>query len=385
MKICFLANAASVHFIRWYEYFICRGHEVHLVSGNISLAEYGGGKAEAVEGLTVHYLPEIKFRNRIISFGINTLDTPRLRGRLKRRLREIQPDIIHAHQVYPFGFWGALSGFHPFVVTPIGSDVLILANQYRTYGALTRLVLRNADMVTGDSVLVGENCRKFGWRQEFHMIHNGVDMSRFVPQKLENRQLIRKRHGLAEDQPLVFYGRAFTPLYNVDQIIRAIPLVLARIPDCSFIMASHFGDMDAVYRHMIAELELEDHVHFTGLIDHKEMPMYYQAADLVLSVPRSDNSPSSVYEAMATGVPTVISRLPWTRYAMKDRENTYMIKEVTPESVAEAVVRMLTDHELRETVRALGFETVKRHFDYHENMARMEDLMLELLNGRSSA
>ena len=59
MKICYLANAASIHTVRWVKYFTDRGHEVHLISP-------GASGENAVENMNLHLLAmqtELSFKN----------------------------------------------------------------------------------------------------------------------------------------------------------------------------------------------------------------------------------------------------------------------------------------------------------------------------------
>ena len=126
---------------------------------------------------------------------------------------------------------------------------------------------------------------------------------------------------------------------------------------------------------------LQKSVFFTDFIHHKKMPLYYQASDFYISVPKIDNSPCSVYEAMACGVPTIISKLPWCDYAMRHKENTYMIEEVNPHKIAEAVVRLYNDDALKSKIIRNAVISIDDKFSYQKNMKRMEELMLGLIQG----
>ena len=376
MRICYLSNSGSVHFARWYEYFIKRGHQVYLVSGDTSGLEY---KLD-VPGLKVYYLPEKKLKNRILSFGLNLGRLPVIESRLKKILSDIRPDVIHAHQLHPYGFWAAVSGFRPFVLTPIGSDVVIHAMKYPVYRRMARYVLGKADVVTGDSLVLRDCCIKIGLEKDrYNLIQNGVDLSLFTPERDGREEGLRKRFDIKNDSPVVFFGRAFEPLYNVDKIIMAVTRLLKKFPDCKFVFAHHFGGLDRKFKDLVRRLDILDSVRFLGFVDHREMPLYMRMSDVFISVPSSDNSPISVYEAMACGVPTLISRLPWTDYAMRNLENTYMIDEITPSSIADAIVRLLEDKSLREKIKDGGRETVKKSFSYHSNMRSMEEIMTGLL------
>lgn len=378
MKITYLANAGEVHFNRWYKYFIERGHEVHLISGNTMDLP---GRPD-VPGLHVHYLPEFKRENRYLSFAVNTLQLPRILGRLRRILLDVQPDIVHAHSLHPYGYWGALSGFHPFLVTPIGSDAIILVNKSRVYRRVAKYVLSRANLVTGDSIPIQVNCEKIGMTCPYELVHNGVDLTEYVADGNGGDQ-VRLQYGIPEGSPIIFYARAFRTLYNVDKIIRAIPHILRRRSDCVFMFASYAGDVGSSLVRLAGDLGISSNVIFTGYLNRQQMWAHHAAATIFLSVPSSDSSPSSVYEAMASGVPTVISRLPWTEYAMKHLRNTYMLNEITPEVISQAVIHLLDDDDLRTQIRNGGLETVRRHFSYHGNMDKMESLMRRCLNGES--
>ncbi len=376
MRICYLANAGSVHFIRWYEYFINRGHEVYLISGDSSRLEY----RIDVPGLKVFYLPERKLKNKILSVSINLIRLPFIYSKLKKILYEIKPDIVHAHQVHPYGFWAALTNFTPFIVTPIGSDVIIYAMRYRIYRKMAKYVFNKANIVTGDSLVLKKCCLKIGLKDDkYYLIQNGVNLSIFTPNKDGSEKLLRNKLGIPADAPIVFYARGFTPLYNVDKIIQAIPAVLKEIPSCKFLFARHFGYMDNILRGLVKKINVSDAVIFLGFIQHRDMPKFMKISNIFISVPSSDSSPSSIYEAMACGVPTIISKLPWTDYAMRHLQNTYMIDKINPQSISDAIIHLLTNSGLQRKIKRGGYETVKKHFCYHSNMKYMEKIMLQLV------
>jgi len=374
MRICYLANSGSIHFARWYQYFIDKGHEVFLISGDPAFLEY---KLDIPE-LTVFHIPEKKLQNRILGFGLNLLKLPAIMAELRRLIKRISPDIIHAHQLYPYGFWGALSGFNPFITTPIGSDVIISAQKYFIYGQITKYVLRKSDIVTGDSFVLRNACAKYGLvEKDYHLIHNGVDLGKFT--NSVDRNVVRKKMGILEDTPVIFYGRGFRPIYNLDKVLQAIPMVLSEFPDAKFILSHHCGDLGSKLNKLVETIGLEKSVIFTGLIQHEEMPLYIKSADICISVPSSDSSPSFVYESMACGVPTIISTLPWTELAMVHLENTYMIPEVKPKVIAEAIIKLIKDKKLCSEIVNGGLETVQKHFSYQVNMGKAEELMNNLL------
>ena len=126
MKVCYLANAKSFYFSRWYEFFIKRGHEVHLISGDDSFLPID---RQLPDGITIHFIPEKKLSNKMVSLLYNMLRMPIIIKELRRQIDQIAPDIIHAFQITPYGLWAALSNFEPYIMTPMGSDALIFARK----------------------------------------------------------------------------------------------------------------------------------------------------------------------------------------------------------------------------------------------------------------
>jgi hypothetical protein len=108
MKICYLANARSIHTQRWAKHFTTRGHEVAVIS-----FQFG-----AIEGVRTICLSS--------AVSVSHLNIVRLLPRVRRIVREISPDVLHAHYATSYGLAGVLAGRSPLIITAWGSDVLIM-------------------------------------------------------------------------------------------------------------------------------------------------------------------------------------------------------------------------------------------------------------------
>ncbi len=123
MKICFLAGANSIHSKKWIEYFSERGNDVHWISLTPSIFE-------ELKNIKFYLLKNFKIKPFNILFNILSV---------RRLIKKIKPDILHAHYVGVNGVLGLLSGFSPFILTVWGSDILlapksrILKHTYRLF------------------------------------------------------------------------------------------------------------------------------------------------------------------------------------------------------------------------------------------------------------
>ena len=103
------------------------------------------------------------------------------------------------------------------------------------------------------------------------------------------------------------------------------------------------------------------------------MSDYYRAADVCVSVPSSDSSPRSVWEAMACGTPCILSDLPWVHDVLVDDQHA-LIVPLRDAAVAAAMLRLLSDAELAAHVSAQARGLVQEHHDRGREMDRLSAL-----------
>ena len=367
MKICYISTE-SCHMAKWSEYFVRRGHEVHLISVG------GNSPSEELPGIVIHHLPQ--FSSRILRLTSTFL----LGGFLTRSIvNRLKPDILHAIEVDE-GFCGAVSGFHPFVMTPNGSDLLVYARKYIVVRLISKYIFRKADVITSDSVPLREASIALGARKDRnYIIQWGVDLTQFNPQT--DRHRIREKYNLG-DSPLILSPRAFTVNYNIDTIIHCIPEVLRELPTAKFMFVYGFGDKEAETRKLVADLGAGNSVRFVGHVGYEEMPYYCAAADICVSVPTSDSSPRSVYEAMACGVPPILSELPWTEDFITPEQNALLVPVRDYQALATAILRLLINKELREKMIEANLKLVDEKLNYHKHMAEMESIYQSLCQAK---
>ena len=167
MRICYLAGGRSVHTQKWVRFFAERGYDVYLATFNET------SQIEGVKVRKLRYFSKSAYPFRILA--------------VKKAVKEINPDILHAHYVSHNGVYGALTGFKPFVVTAWGDDILIEPNKSMVKRYLVKYVLRKADLITTDSNSAIKTIVGFGVDEEkVKLIVHGVDLRVFHP--IENKE-----------------------------------------------------------------------------------------------------------------------------------------------------------------------------------------------------
>ncbi len=359
MRIAYLSIGGHIHTERWLRYFVGEGHDVHLLTVQPC----------ALDGVTVHDIRTgIPFKPLHYAVAL---------GKVKRILRRIAPDLLHTHFLTGYGYWGAFSGFHPFIMTVWGDDVYVTPFETKLKGSLARTVLSRVDLITGDSEDIISHVVAMGADPGVcHVVQWGVDLDRFRPDADTG---VRQALGIPSDSPVVISIRSFTQAYyNIDVIVRSIPRVLAEAPNAHFIIAGNEGD-DSALRALAASLCIDERVHFVGRIPHDELPGYLATSDVFLSVPSVDATPVSLLEAMACGTSVVVSNLESVLEWVNHEESGLVVRPAEQGDLEDAVLRLIRDPEMRTRFAAVGVERVRNGADHLKHMARMEQLCEELV------
>ncbi|HEU4974689.1 MAG TPA: glycosyltransferase, partial [Baekduia sp.] len=219
---------------------------------------------------------------------------------LWRLAREVRPAVVHAHWLPASPFHAALLRLRPLIAMAWGSDVF-KANRAATLRS--RYALRHADLAMADSLALLLGMQDLGAQPAASYLLNwGVDLKRFAPPA--SREAERQALGLGPG-PVVLSPRALAPNYNPRVILDAFESVRRNVPDAQLIL-KHLGTGQPDVGRPLPEGTV-----VIGHVPYDELARYYRAADVCVSIPASDSSPRSVWEAMACGCACVLSDLPW--------------------------------------------------------------------------
>lgn len=367
MRICYFADAGSIHTQRWVKYFADNGHEVHL----ISTRPFDDNK---VENVKLYVLKKFRPQIRILSFLINLLSDA---FQVRKLMKKIKPDILHAHYITDCGLLGALSGFHPFVLTAWGSDVLVEPKISKILKWIVKFVLKRADLITSDEDNPIEKMIELGADPEkIKVIYFGVDTQKFRPLPA-NRSIKRKELGLS-DTPTIISTRSLKPIYDIETLIKAIPSVLEKVPEAKFIIAGD-GDQRDYLKNLAVSLGVSDSIRFMGRIPHDELPRYLASADVYVSTSLSDSISVGLLEAMACELAVVVTDSGDNSNWVRDGENGFIVPVRSPDVLASRIVELLENEDVRHRFAQANRQAVEEKANYEKEMRKMEKLYEELI------
>ena len=234
------------------------------------------------------------------------VDSLKFRSDLKRVIREVSPDVIHAGPIQHPAFLTALAGDHPLVSMSWGSDLLRDADQNAWWRWVTRFTLNRTDILVGDCDAVKKKAAEFGFPGERVVLFPwGVDLDTFSP---HGDSEFRQHLGWENDFVLLSL-RSWEPLYGVDVLVKSFVKAAREIPELRLVLLGN-GSQAGLIRSIVHSNQMDDRVFFGGRVSNKDLSKYYQAADLYISASHSDGSSVSLMEALGCGCPVLLSDIP---------------------------------------------------------------------------
>ncbi len=266
-------------------------------------------------------------------------------ARVKRFFEKEGFEIIHLH--------GSLAPTLPLVALRVSRVINVFtfhATHEKSIGyALARSALlpyfRAIHGKIAVSVAARDSAAKY-FPGEYRIIPNGVDVDFFSPTVAPIPELDNGR------PKVLFLGR-FEPRKGLKYLLMAMPAIVREVPDVQLVVVGT-GLFGYAYKGYL-DKEVEDHVHWAGLIPGELRPRYYRSCDVFCSPAIGYESFGIVLlEAMATGRPVVASDIDGYRSVMESGKQGFLVPPRDPDAIARAIVRLLKEPGLAQEMGAAG-------------------------------
>ena len=355
MNLCILADARSYHTQRWVDYFVSQGHKTYLISIRPGL------KTKAEE---IILAPKSRFR---------FFKYIKVVSQVKKILKEIKPDLVNAHFIPADGLTGALTKFKPLVITTLGSDVLISPQRSFLHKLRAKFVLNQADLVTCDSDIVLK--KLLGLRVEKNKI-----VKAFFGLEKEILSIVEKRKFEKKENFVILSNRRFEPVYNVETLIQAIPLVLEKTcRKLKFIILGK-GSQEKKFKKLAKKLHLMDKIEFKGEVEKEKLWEIYSASDIYVSTSLSDSTSVSLLEAMATGLIPVVTDIPGNREWVEENTNGFFFPQKDYQGLAQKLLFLVEKFSEWKVFGERNIALIQEKGIWEDNMQKIEKAFFELIN-----
>ncbi len=346
-----------------------------IVSANLS----GGPSYENFRGIPLWRLPVSSSPAlQVPSFSVALVRF------LIRHRREY--DVIHAHgtmQHVVAAFVGRLLGKPAILKVAMADSDIAFQRQGRLSGRVNRLLVARFDRYIATTEAIAAEFPAQGLdASRVRLIPNGVDTDTYMPADAGERARLRRELGLP-DGPLVAFVGVVNRRKNVDGILRIFEAAVARGAPGHLIVIgppsqqAHVDPYQRELERFVADRGLGARVSFLGFRD--PVAPYLRASDVFLFPSRQEGMPNCVLEAMACGLPPLVSRSAGAESIVGDSEHGRLIDITDEAGFAEALERLLRDDELRERLGRNARARIMERFSLGAIAERYAALYRELL------
>ncbi|MBI5570611.1 MAG: glycosyltransferase family 4 protein, partial [Desulfomonile tiedjei] len=190
-----------------------------------------------------------------------------------------------------------------------------------------------------------------------YTVYNGVDVEAFAPDS-SMRETLRKQYSISPDDRLIIFLSHVTKQKGLHLLLASLLDVLAQHGRTKLLVAGE-GDYLSEARGLVDTMGLRSHVIFAGHVPHERTADYLNASDLyVLPTLRQEGLPFSLVEAMACQKPVIASRIGGIPSVVRHEINGLLVTPGDPDSLCQAIVRVLADKELAASLSRKARETV---------------------------
>ena len=369
MKILFIAPLESIHSVRWINYFIKKGHDVHILSFTDQLCN--------LDAVSITIMKPNRNKRSRFEYYISYLKS------LRRIVDSIKPDIIHIHWIDKLPFIAVINKPYPVIVTAWGSDVLINPkNSYLSKFFLKRLLFR-AQLITTDGIHLKSALSTFGIPEnKIKIINFGTNLNEFNPFK-------RVKHfsselGYQSDiKFLVISIRSLNPLYDVSTFIRAIPLVIKLFSQVGFIVVGDGKEKNSLEL-LSKKLGVNGSVRFVGRLSDSQLQRFLASSDIYVSTSLSDAGlASSTSEAMASGLPVIVTDFGDNGRWIKELETGMLFPCSDHKTLSDKIIFLANDRKTAARIANSGRQLIQEKNDYHAEMEKVDRLYRDILASES--
>lgn len=298
--------------------------------------------------------------------------------RFRDLLKGEQVDLIHAHE-FDANVQGAAVAAYlgiPLVATVHGKHYFWEKLRRRL---AYRWVSRHATMVA-----VSEDLKRFIVQNvgidsaRIPVLYNGVDVP--LPPDPADIEACRREMNLPESDRVIGVVGNLYPVKGHQYLIDAIPAVLGKYPNTSFLFAGR-GHLESDLKQQVNRLGLDKQVHFLGL--RQDIPRILALLDVFVLPSLSEGLSMAILEAMMAGRPVIATRVGGNPEIVLDGETGFLVPSKDSHALAESLITLLKDRHLANQFGEKGKRRAEDQFSLQTMVNAYQSLYDECLRAGS--
>lgn len=299
-----------------------------------------------------------------------------------RIVRRENINLIHSHWIVPCGVYGAVCRLLynvKHVTTAHAGDVFTIKDSALKF--FVSIAMRRAERITANSQYTWTILTSIDAHisKKTLIIPMGVDTARFKPNNFID---LKKEHDA--EFIILSIGR-LVKKKGIDNLIKAMALITEIFPSAVLLIGGS-GPERQYLEELVRELKLENNVRFLGFIPSTDLSKFFPSADIFvlpsIETKKGDTEGLGVVllEAMACKTAVIGSNIGGITDIIIDGVNGSLSNPGDPEDLAEKIIKLLRDEDLREQFSTEGKRTVDENFSWDvviEKFSRLYEKLYE--------
>jgi L-malate glycosyltransferase len=243
-----------------------------------------------------------------------------------------------------------------------GYDLVMDTDRSAWMRWVTRSTLKRSAFFASDAKVSRDKAVAYGMDPERTVIFPwGTDIEHFTPKTLKRSNL---------QTFTVFCSRTWESIYGVDMLARAFVKVANQHPYVDLILLGG-GSQGPKIRQILMSGGVLERVHFGGHVGQKDLPRWYHMADLYISPSHVDGSSVTLMEALACGLPCLVSDIPGNREWIEDGVNGWLFRDGDVNDLADKILYAIKNRGTFETIGKAARRTAEQKADWKKNFGKL--------------
>lgn len=299
------------------------------------------------------------------------LETIKRLGELKKKIKQIKPDLIIAERVTSYGFMGAL--FHkyaPVVIAQQGITDIYPPDSFTVplKKRMQKYAFKHAALIHAWGKIMTYSMKERGVPDEKILIlPKGINLRNYLYQPVIKDEKIR-----------AIVTRSLTNDYRHETILAAFEIIKKKQIPFELIIIGD-GKLRDDLESSARQKNITQEVVFKGRISNNNLPQYLAESDLYISMPCTEGVSASLFEAMATGCYPIITDLPGNRAWVTNNQNGKLIKVDDVAQLAETLEWYYNNRQKLQNVLMSNRQMIEKDVSYEKNMKTICNKYLEII------
>ncbi len=291
--------------------------------------------------------------------------------KIQTLVKKINPDIIHAHYLHPFGLF-TLGINKPVIISFWGSDI---TQSYKKSNGIMRMLFNSVINSASHIFTVGEHL---------------TDMIDEKPKKKDiliwgidtlNIGVREKSHieefGIHAEERVILSIRIMREIFQIERIIESFKIVSKRFKDMRLILIK--GPYETYNRKIANLIEGNKQITVLPMMANDQYLKLVRNSDIGISIATKDGSPVSVKECMGVGVPVIYQDIEALKPLLENNKTGIALKTKTVEELTDKLTRLCSDSELYNNIsssaRKFAFEYLDQEAQSRKALKKYREII----------